>query len=392
MGRAIALELTGFSFQFYAILITTLQVFLFALYLSIGIFLFVRRSDDWLTLIVSLTLITSVHADMYRALLNENPELTIPALLLSLINSTLLISIFYIFPTGKFYPRWTILLAVVTGITLFAGVFTYNSILAPQGWPAGNDFVFYLIVFLPAMFVMLFRYQRVLNSVQRQQTRWVVFGIALTWGGELVLTLFRNLVPVFQQNAGLFVFLNIVTLLWTTILPVSILIAVLRSHLWDIDLIIRRTLIYTVLTVILAVIYFGSIILFQEVIQNLTGEQSPIVTITITLVIAALVNPLRQIVQNYIDQLFYRRRYNAEQIMEEFSLSLRSEVNLDQLTDQLITLVRDTMQPEFISLWLAHDRLTNSKKFVDQLERPAELLSELDDREDNSGQQETSLN
>lgn len=373
MGRAIVLELTGFSFQFYAILITSIQIFLFALYLSIGIFLFVSRSDDWLLLIVSLALITSIHADMYRALLNDDPTLTIPALLLGLINSILLIGLFYIFPTGTLFPRWSIILASLSGILLIAGAVTYNSILTPRGISTGINFFYTLVVFLPAMFVMLYRYKKVFTSIQRQQTRWVVFGIIVTWSGELILTFLRVLVPIFQQNALFFVLLNIVTLLWTTILPISILIAILRSHLWDIDLIIRRTLVYTSLTAILALFYFGSILVFQGIIQRLTGEQSPIVTITITLVIAALVTPLRQIIQNYIDRVFYRRRYNAELILEEFSLSLRSEVNLDQLTNQLISLIRNTMQPEFISLWLARDQkvklLTTSED-----EKPAEDL------------------
>ncbi len=136
-------------------------------------------------------------------------------------------------------------------------------------------------------------------------------------------------------------------------IPLSVAIAILRSRLWDIDIIIRRTLVYTILTVILALIYTGLVLGFGSLVRSLLDQQqNPLVIVASTLVIAALFQPLRHRIQRAIDLRFYRRKYDATKTVEAFSATLRSEVDLSQLREQLLNVVQVTMQPAHVSLWL----------------------------------------
>jgi hypothetical protein len=139
--------------------------------------------------------------------------------------------------------------------------------------------------------------------------------------------------------------------------PVAMGIAVLRYRLYEIDLLINRTLIYGALTVMLALVYFGGVTATQAIFRALTGqEQQPQLAIVVsTLVIAALFNPLRRRIQGFIDRRFYRRKYDAAKTLEAFSAKLRDETDLDALSDDLVTVARETVQPAHVSLWLRPD-------------------------------------
>jgi len=152
---------------------------------------------------------------------------------------------------------------------------------------------------------------------------------------------------------------------WLTmpIVPLSLSIAVLRYRLYDIDLLINRTLVYCSLTAVLALVYFGGVAATQAIFRTITGheEQPQLAVVATTLVIAALFNPLRRRIQSFIDRRFYRRKYDAAKMLEAFSAKLREETDLDALNAELVGVVRETMQPAYVSVWLPSDPEPNHR-------------------------------
>ncbi|MGB3219563.1 MAG: hypothetical protein WBD79_19395, partial [Anaerolineae bacterium] len=147
---------------------------------------------------------------------------------------------------------------------------------------------------------------------------------------------------------------------WQSFLALGIGIAVLRHNLWDIDIIIRKTLVYTVLTALLALVYFGGVVLLQRLVGALTGvEQSPLAVVVSTLAIAALFTPLRRRIQEGIDRRFFRKKYDSQRVLAQFAQTARDETDLDALTGELTRVVQETLQPERVSVWL---RETKSPK------------------------------
>ncbi len=145
-------------------------------------------------------------------------------------------------------------------------------------------------------------------------------------------------------------------------IPVAVGIAVLKHHLYDIDVLINRTLVYGSLTATLVLLYFGGIVVLQRLFVVLTGEKPTLAVVASTLAIAALFNPLRGRIQSFIDRRFYRRRYDARKTLETFSATLRDGTDLDALNDDLVGVVRGAMQPEHVSLWVRPDTATKGEQ------------------------------
>jgi hypothetical protein len=145
-------------------------------------------------------------------------------------------------------------------------------------------------------------------------------------------------------------------------LPVAIGIAIFKYRLYEIDLLINRTLVYGALTAMLVAVYIGSIVALQGFLRALTGQESQLAIVASTLVIAALFQPLRRRIQSFIDKRFYRRKYDARKTLEAFSAKLRNETDLDALGDDLVGVVRETMQPAHVSLWLQPETAQKGKQ------------------------------
>jgi len=168
--------------------------------------------------------------------------------------------------------------------------------------------------------------------------------------GSFVPTL---IFPTLASSGSLYpVALNAFSTMGPLVIPLSFGFAMLRSRLWDIDVLINRTLVYGTLTVLLALMYSGLIFVLQYLLRGIISQNNDVAIVVSTLAIAALFQPLRQRIQVIIDRRFYRRKYNAAKIVEAFSDTLRNELDLSQLREQLITVVQDTMQPTHVSLWL----------------------------------------
>ena len=293
-----------------------LEIALEALYLLLGFFVFWRRSDDWVACVFSLILVMALSTDEIQVVFGLGPFTERLDLVFAAISSTLLILLFYIFPDGRFVPRWTRWAAVaVAGVQLWRIFF--EDAYMQRGFPLMGLFM------ITAAVAQVYRYRRGSDAVQRQQIKWVVFGFATTLIPlGIVLIVFAG-TDFFETNTptgqlGFFV--------WSAFLvvfPLSVMFSILRYRLWDIDVIIRKTLVYTALTALLALVYFGSVVLLQRLFGAVTDvAQSPLAVVVSTLVIAALFTPLRRRIQDAIDRRFFRKKYDAQRVLAQFATPL----------------------------------------------------------------------
>jgi hypothetical protein len=204
--------------------------------------------------------------------------------------------------------------------------------------------------------VSLIARMRRAGRVERQQIKWLAYGGAVVVGTVFV----GGVIAVWIEDVG--ISLIVIGLLGV---PIFTGVAIARYRLYDIDLVINRTLVYGALTAVLVALYFGGVATSQALLRALTGqEQQPQLAIVVsTLAIAALFDPLRRRIQSFIDRRFYRRKYDAAKTLDAFNSRLREETDLDSLGDEVLAVVRETMQPAHATLWLRPDRL-NAKEDV----------------------------
>jgi hypothetical protein len=267
----------------------------------------------------------------------------------------------YLFPDGRFVPRWTRWVVLVWIVWQVPRYFFPDWYLNPDPytWHDLINTAVWLGALGTAIFSQVYQYRRTASPAQRQQIKWVVFGIssalAMFIGISVTLGLFAS-EPM--SSASLLAYLigdTLFSYLTILLIPISIGVAVLRYHLYDIDIIINRTLVYVTLTVILAVSFEGAIVVLQYLFRVLIHQESEIAVVASTLAIAATFEPLRRRIQGFVDRSFYRRKYDARKTLENFSARLRNETDLDALNRELLGVIRETMQPAHVSLWLRPD-------------------------------------
>jgi hypothetical protein len=328
-------------------------------FIGMGALLFWRKGQEPFALFASTFLITfSVTAVFVGETAMSDPLVAGPLNALLALGQACMVIFLYTFPDGRWVPRgtgWPTLAAVVI---LFGARFE-----AVRSWSLfqllGVPAVIWMFGCVPAQ---VYRYRRIASPAQRQQIKWGVFGIALnilvsglTWAifGYYLPEAF----PVLRQpspEALRYQFVRTLVMSFAALsLPVSLGVAVLRYRLWEIDVIIRRTLVYSTLTGLLALAYFGSVLILQSLSRGLTGDaQSPLITVASTLAIAALSLPLRRRVQAFIDRRFYRRKVDAARTLAAFAATARDETDLERLAARLVQVVQETMRPEPVALWL----------------------------------------
>jgi hypothetical protein len=341
----------GLTPEFYAAYTVALPVGTMVVFTAIATVIYWRRSEDRMALFGAFMLVVfggaALTSDVPRALAAAHPALWFPVHLLDYLGQVAFGVFFYIFPSGGFVPRWTRWLAIAVALLYVPDIFFPGSSLDVLAGPLFIGFLVSLVV------AQVCRYRRVSSPAQRQQTKWVVFGVAVALVGFTVLLTLANLVPSFEPTGPLG---KMAGETWVygliSLIPLSIGVAIMRSGLYEIDIIINRTLVYGALTIMLLLVYVGGVVGLQRLFSPLVGGDSGLATVATTLAIAALFNPLRRRVQAFVDRRFYRNKYDARKTMEAFSARLRDETHLGIISDELVDVVRETMQPAHVSLWL----------------------------------------
>jgi hypothetical protein len=345
------LQANGISVVQWAIFAIIPKIIVFIGWMGMGSLIFLLKSNDRRALLLSaLLIITGANfSGTIGYLGNYLPAWVGVSNIIGAVSFPSFLALIYLFPNGEFKPRWLVWLFGIASI-LFIPIQFDN-----LNFPIFYNIVFALAFVASAIVVPVYRYRRVMTFTERQQTKLVVFGIVLAMTGiattiTLVMTSpgacdTRNLYCDVVQNIGY----NFSPLM----IPIFIGIGILRSRLWDIDVVVRRTLQYSLITGLLAMTYFGGVTLFQRILTPLTGQtNSSLVTVITTLGIVVLFNPLRNRIQDLIDRRFYRKKYDAQQVLARFMLTARDETDLDLLTDRLAQVVQETMEPQQVNVWL----------------------------------------
>jgi hypothetical protein len=349
----------GIPMGFYAAYVLALDLLVVAVFGLVGAIISWRRSEERAALFASFALVMFglTWPGAFEVARGYAPwgervggflfELGLAALVVLLLT----------FPDGRFVPRWT------RWVAAFAVVEVVSSALFPDSFLTDPPPVLNLSAFIGlwgiCALAQIYRYRRVSGTVERHQVKWLVFGIAVLVALLCAYFLPYLLFPMLDEPGPVSLYYELagralVGSFAFMLIPLAIGTAILRHHLYDIDIIINRTLVYGSLTAMLLGLYFGGVATIQAMFRALTSQeqQSQLAIVASTLAIAALFAPLRRRIQSFIDRRFYRRKYDARQTLEVFSSKMRNETDLDALSDDLVGVVRDTLQPAHVSLWL----------------------------------------
>jgi hypothetical protein len=325
---------------------------------GLGALIFARKSTDRMALFCAFMLVLFSGAGFTSILQDTIAQASTTGFLLigilSVLGHVSFSLFFFLFPSGRFVPDWSRWAAL--GVIVY---WIYSTFFADDQNSSGiaPDNLILFALLLCVVGVQVYRFRRVSTPRERQQTKWVVYGFAVGITAFVLLIILGSaFLPPTVLDSSVITTLVLDTSIYCFLLliPVSIAIAVLRSQLWDIDTIINQTLVYVSLTGLLGALYAGLILGLEGLIGSMTGATNlPVVLVVSTLVIARLILPVRSRLQATIDHRFYRRKYDAERVLNTFTGALRSEIDLEQLRTQLLGIVNETIQPVTASLWLS---------------------------------------
>ena len=350
------LAAAGLSLPFlagYLIVLTTVVAVVFALF---ALLLVWRRPDDPVVWYFSLVLV------VIGFFLSSSVDALVSVsnfwnYFVSIMNALVwlgLASLFYLFPDGRFVPRWTRLALLGWALMTASGFLPEASPWRLGNWSPVATAAVLIALVASCVWAQVYRYRYVSGPVQRQQTKWIVVGFGLIALTILITALLpQAITPQWPRVRVAYGFLRDgIAAISLLSLPVTLSLSILRYRLWDIDILIRRTLIYSVLSVLLTLVYVGSVVLLQTLFRRFSGETSSLAVVASTLMSVALFQPFRHRIQTVIDRRFYRRKYDAEKVLATFALTMRDEVDLDRLSNSLVKVAEETMQPARVLLWL----------------------------------------
>jgi len=349
-------QAAGLSVNFVLIYSYALTVFALLAFLAIGAVIFWLKSHDFMAFYTSFALVTFAMTFNSGSLLGLVPAWWLPIQIISFFGSVAFGTFLYLFPNGRFVPRW--MRWLVGGWVIYSGVVYFF----PDSWL--NNFWFTDLLFAGLLVSLLvaqvYRYRQVSSQVERQQTKWVVFGMSICVIGLVLVNLlyFSNPLSLFHSGPLSDLIVGTVLQVFVLLIPLSIAFAILRSRLWYIDIIINRTLVYGTLTLLLTAVYVGLVIGLQALLRGIVSQDNSVAIVISTLVAFFIAQPLRKRIQAFIDRRFYRSKYDTAKTLAAFSATLRHEVDLDDLNRQLVAVVQETMQPTHVWLWVrppAHD-------------------------------------
>jgi hypothetical protein len=356
LANVIALQKVGLSVTIYAVFNLLLSLLSAFVWFVASAMIVCRKFNDWMTLLASLLLVIQGVLQVsgspatpleYNSLMWHFPSVT-----LLLLDIVLYILVFSLFPNGRFVARWMYWMVAVE--IIFAAILAYfptpslNTDTRVTLLTATLTFSLYASIII----AQIYRYIHVSNPTERRQTKWVILGII---GGPILGVIYYGppmLFPALGDPQTLYFLLlkPIFTVVFLSV-PICFGIAILRFRLWDIEVLINRTLVYGTLTVAIALVYFVMIISLQFLLSGLIGANQ-LAIVGSTLAIAALFHPLRNQIQKIIDRRFYRNKYDAARALAKFSTILYNDVDLNQLSEQLLEVVNETLHPTHVSLWL----------------------------------------
>jgi hypothetical protein len=337
-----ALAELGWSATTMAWSLFGISLVLAALSCFFGLFLLWRKADNWFVLFLSFNFLTiEVTGNLAMPVQVAYPATQPLFDFLGTVGWQLLFITFYLFPNGRFVPRWTRWMPLVWLVANLAGAMSIAAV--------GIGLV------MTGLGSQIYRFFWRSTPLERQQTKLVLAVVILFVPFLLIVNplIFRPPPPTLLGPALVWAMIGAFFFRFLGLLiPLAIFMSILRYRLWDVDVVIRKTLVYALLTGLLALVYLGSVLLLQLLFGRLVGEESPVIIVLSTLLIAALFSPMRRRLQSLIDRRFFRQKYDAQQVLADFATVARDEVVMERLGNALIATVQETMKPERASLWL----------------------------------------
>ena len=361
----------GISGRTYATYVTGLGFIVVLVHVLIAAVIAWRRPDEWMAVFVSLALVANGAINPFspiHGLVEAHPALDPPVNILAYLALLSSVSLLYLFPTGRFVPPWTLPVAMIWALFALPAVFFSDSVLSLAAWPVALQMILLLVLAASGLFAQLYRYVKVSSPLQQQQAKWALLGLMAAAVGPIayffsfdgIASLSESSVPsIVYRRVGSDIFTVSMMLRMTGInllglglllFPLTFAIAIMRFRLWDIGVVVNRTLVYGTLTATIVAAYAVTVILLELAFRAVTDQGGAVAIVVSTLVIAALFQPTRGRVQRFIDRRFYRRNYDAAQTLTGFANTLRSEVDLKRLGRELEAVVEETVQPAHVSV------------------------------------------